>query len=100
MFFYYNERALICKTAHQIKVIFHMMRTLIYYQDQDHPHGKEIQKSKTVQEGLTNSCEKREVNSKGEKERYKHLNAEFQRITKRDKKAFFSDQWKEIEENN
>ena len=49
--------------------------------------------------GLTNSCEKREVKSKGEKERYKHLNAEFQRIA-RDKKAFFSDQCKEIEENN
>ena len=38
--------------------------------------------------------------SKGEKERYKHLNAEFQRIARRDKKAFFSDQCKEIEENN
>ena len=43
---------------------------------------------------------KREVKSKGEKERYKHLNAEFQRIARRDKKAFFSDQCKEIEENN
>ena len=41
--------------------------------------------------GLTNSCEKREVKSKGEKERYKHLNAEFQRIARRDKKAFLSD---------
>ena len=40
------------------------------------------------------------VKSKGEKERYKHLNAEFQRITRRDKKAFLSDQCKEIEENN
>ena len=53
-----------------------------------------------VQEGLTNSCERREVKSKGEKERYKHLNAEFQRIARRDKKAFFSDQCKEIEANN
>ena len=44
---------------------------------------------------LTNSCEKR-----GEKERYKHLNVEFQRIARRDKKAFFSNQCKEIEENN
>ena len=43
---------------------------------------------------------RREVKSKGEKERYKHLNAEFQRKAKRDKKAFFSDQCKEIEENN
>ena len=41
--------------------------------------------------GLTNSCEKKRGKSKGE--RYKHLNAEFQRIARRDKKAFFSDQW-------
>ena len=47
--------------------------------------------------GLTNSCEKK---SKGEKERYKHLNAEFQRIARRDKKAFLSNQCKEIEEEN
>ena len=43
---------------------------------------------------------RREVKSKGGKERYKHLNSEFQRITRRDKKAFFSDQCKEIEEKN
>ena len=43
---------------------------------------------------------RREVKSKGEKERYKHVNAEFQRIARRDKKAFFSDHYKEIEENN
>ena len=43
---------------------------------------------------------RREAKSKGEKERYKHLNAEFQRIARRDKKAFFSDQCKDIEENN
>ena len=43
---------------------------------------------------------RREVKSKGEKERYKHLNAEFQRIARRDKNAFFSDQCKEVEENN
>ena len=49
--------------------------------------------------GLTDSCENREVKSKGEKERYKHLNAEFQKIARRDKKAFLSDQYKEIEEN-
>ena len=69
--------------------------TLYRRQDQDHPHGKEMQKSKmAVRGGLTNSCEKKnfsEVKSKGEKERYKHLNAEFQRIARRDKKAFFSD---------
>ena len=44
--------------------------------------------------GLTYSCEKREAKSKGEKERDKHLNAEFQRIARRDKKAFFNDQCK------
>ena len=43
---------------------------------------------------------RRETKSKGEKERYKHLNAEFQRIARRDKKAFLSDQCKDIEENN
>ena len=44
---------------------------------------------------LTNSCEQKKRKSKGEKERYKHLNAEFQRIARRDKKGFFSDQCKE-----
>ena len=68
--------------------------------DQNHPHGKDMQKRKmAVWGGLTNSCEKREVKSKGEKERYKHLNAEFQRIARRDKKAFLSE-CKKIEENN
>ena len=46
------------------------------------------------------AVKRREVKSKGEKERYKHLNAEFQRIARRDKKAFLSDQCKEIEKNN
>ena len=50
--------------------------------------------------GLTNSCERREAKSKGEKERYTHLNPEFQRIARRDKKAFLSNQCKEIEEKN
>ena len=50
--------------------------------------------------GLTNSLKRREAKSKGEKERYKHLNAEFQRIARRDKKAFLNDQCKETEENN
>ena len=55
--------------------------------DQDHLQGKEMQKRKmAVWGGLTNSYERREVKSKGEKERYKHLNAEFQRIARRDKK--------------
>ena len=51
-------------------------------------------------EALQTAVKRREEKSKGEKERYKHLNAEFQRITRRDKKAFLSDQCKEIEENN
>ena len=52
------------------------------------------------EEGLQIAVKRREVKSKGEEERYKHLNAEFQRIARRDKKAFFSDQCKEREENN
>ena len=50
--------------------------------------------------GLTNSCEKTRSEKPRRKGRYKHLNAEFQRIARRDKKGFFSDQCKEIEENN
>ena len=51
-------------------------------------------------EALHTAVKRREAKSKGEKERYKHLNAEFQRIARRDKKAFLSDQCKEIEEKN
>ena len=69
--------------------------------DQDHPQEKEMQKGKmVVWRGLINSWKRREAKGKGEKERYTHLNAEFQRIAGRDKKAFFSDQCKEIEENS
>ena len=50
--------------------------------------------------GPTNSCEKKKAKGKGEKEIYTHFNAELQRIARRDKKAFFRDQCKEIEENN
>ena len=53
-----------------------------------------------TEEGLQIAVKRREGKSKGEKERYKHLNAEFQRIARRVKKAFFSDQCKEIEEKN
>ena len=60
-----------------------------------------MQKSKmAVWGGLTNSCEKKRGKKQRRKGRYKHLNAEFQRIARRDKKTFFSDQCKEIEENN
>ena len=59
-----------------------------------------MQKKKWLsEEALQIALKRREVESKGEKERYKHLNAEFQRIARRDKKAFFSDQCKDIEEN-
>ena len=54
--------------------------------DQDHPHGKEIQKTKWLSgEALQIAVKRREVKRKGEKERYKHLNVEFQRIARRDK---------------
>ena len=62
---------------------------------------KKCKKAKWLSgEALQIAVKRREAKSKGEKERYKHLNVEFQRIARRDKKAFFSDQCKEIEENN
>ena len=65
------------------------------------PMEKKCKQAKWLsEEALQIAVKRREVKSKGEKERYTHLNAEFQRITRRDKKAFFSDQCKEIEENN
>ena len=69
--------------------------------EQDHPQEKEMQKNKmAIWGGLINSCERREAKINGEKERYTHVNAEFQRRARRDKKAFLNDQCKEIEENN
>ena len=65
------------------------------------PMEKKCKKSKWLSgEALQIAVKRREAKSKGEKERYSHLNAEFQRIARRDKKAFISDQCKEIEENN
>ena len=64
------------------------------------PMEKKCKKAKWLSEEALQLAVKREVKSKEEKERYKHLNAEFQRIARRHKKAFFSDQSKEIEENN
>ena len=64
------------------------------------PQKKKFKKAKWLSEEALQIAEKREAKGKGEKERYKHLNAEFQRIATRDKKAFLSDQCKEIEENN
>ena len=65
------------------------------------PMEKKCKKTKWLsEEGLRIAVKRREVKSKGEKERYTHLNTEFQRIARRDKKAFLRDQCKEIEENN
>ena len=65
------------------------------------PMEKKCKKAKWLSgEALQIDVKRREAKSKGEKERYKHLNAEFQRLARRDKKAFLSDQCKEIEENN
>ena len=65
------------------------------------PWKRNAKKAKWLsEEALKIAVKRREAKSKGEKERYSHLNAEFQRIVRRDKKAFLSDQCKEIEENN
>ena len=65
------------------------------------PKKKKCKKAKWLSEdALQIAVKRREVKSKGERERYKHLNAEFQRTPRRDKKAFLSDQGKEIEEYN
>ena len=62
---------------------------------------KKCKKAKWLSEAALQRAEKRrEAKGKGEKERYTHLNAEFQRLARRDKIAFLSDQWEEIEENN
>ena len=71
------------------------------YREQDHPKKKKCKKGKWLSEkALQIAVKRRDSKSKGEKERYTHLNAEFQRIARRDKKAFLSDQWKQIEENS
>ena len=66
----------------------------------DHPKKKKCKKAKRLSEEVLIAEERREAEGKGEKERYTQWNAEFQKITRRDKKAFLSDQCKEIEENN
>ena len=69
--------------------------------DQNHPPEKEMQKGgEWLSQGASQITEKRKVKGKGEKERYIHMNAEFERIARKDKKAFLSDQCKEIEESN
>ena len=68
--------------------------------DQDHPQEKEMKKGKMSEEALQIAEKRREAKSKGGKERNTHLNAEFQRIARRDKKTFLHDQCKEIKGNN
>ena len=64
------------------------------------PKKKKCKKANWLSDSLQIAVKRREAKSKGEKERYTYLNAEFQRTARRDKKAFLSDQCKEIEENN
>ena len=69
--------------------------------DQNHPQEKTYKKAKWLpEEALQIAENRREAKDKGEKERYTFLNAEFQRIARRDKEGFLSDHWKETEENN
>ena len=72
-----------------------MICILLYFQEEKCKKARWLS-----QEALQIAVNRREAKSKGEKERYKHLNAEFQRIARRDKKAFLGDQCKEIEENS
>ena len=77
------------------------VRGTVLETDQNHLQKKKCKKAKWLsEEALQITVKRREAKSKGEKERYTHLNAELQRIARRDEKAFLSDQWKEIEENN
>ena len=64
------------------------------------PKKKKCKKAKWSEEALQIAEKRRELKNKGEKKRYTHLNSEFQRIARTDKKTFLSDQCKEIEENN
>ena len=82
-------------------IFFHQKKSNSKFQKVDIPVEKKCKKAKCLSgEALQIAVKRREVKSKGEKERYSNLNAELQRIARRDKKAFLSDQCKEIEENN
>ena len=77
------------------------VRDIVRNRDQDHPHVKEMQKAKWLsEEALQIAVKRREAKSEGEKERYTHLNAQFKRISRGDKKAFLNDPCKETEENS
>ena len=83
----------VAKTQTQLSDRTELMRVI--------PKKKKCNKAKWLsEEALQIAVKRREAKSKGEEERYKHLNAEFQRIARRDKKDFLSDQCKEVEENN
>ena len=76
-------------------------KIIIIYGDRPSPRKRNEKKAKWLsEEALQTAVKRRKAKSKGEKERYTHLNAEFQRIARREKKTFLSDQCKEIEENN
>ena len=83
-------------------LLFNMLSRLVTtFPPRAIPKEKKYKKAKWLsEEALQIAVSRREVEGKGEKERYTHFNAEFQRIARREKKAFLSDQWKEIEENN
>ena len=68
--------------------------------DEDHLQGKEMPKGKMIEEALQIAEERKDAKGKGEKKRYTHLNAEFQRRASRGKKDFLSDKCKEIKENS
>ena len=79
------------------KILWHCQEAVI----KTIPKKKKCKKAKWLsEETLQTAVKKREAKAKGEKERYTHLNEEFQKIARRDRKTFFSDQCKEIEENN
>ena len=85
-----------------MSLLFNMLSRLVTtFPPRAIPKEKKYKKAKWLsEEALQIAVNRREVEGKGEKEKYTHLKAEFQRRVRRDKKAFLSDQWKEIEENN
>ena len=87
----------ISSLSHFIVLLYFVQETVI---KTIHMEKKRKKEKWLSGEALQIAVKRKEEKNKGEKERYKHLNAEFQRIARRDKKAFLSDQCKEIEENN
>ena len=84
------------KPIQYFKVISLQLKKKFKFKKKDHPQEKEIQKGKMfAEEALQIAVKRREAKGKGEKERYTHLNAEFQRIARREKKAFLTNQCKD-----